>query len=293
MRISVRELLTTARANDYAIGAFNVYNVEGVLAVIGAAEAEKSPVILQLHPAAFRHGGLPLAAMCGSAVREAAIPAALHLDHASDAADISSALAAEFDSIMADGSLLPYAENVAFTRHMAALGHEHGGCVEGELGRLSGTEDGLSVSEREARMTDPAQAGDFVAATGVDSLAVCIGNVHGCYAGEPRLDFTRLAGIRARVQAPLALHGASGLPEPIIRRAIELGVAKFNVNTEVRAAYLQALRRSMDADAAPDLLDLMKSAVAAMQAVVQEKLRLFGSAGRSGTVARGGVLCAR
>lgn len=292
MRISVRGLLTTARANGYAIGAFNVYNLEGVLAVIGAAEAEKSPVILQLHPAAFRHGGLPLAAMCESAVREAAVPAALHLDHGSDVGDISSALAAGVDSIMADGSLLPYADNVAFTRRMAALGHEYGSSVEAELGRLSGTEDGLSTSEREARMTDPARAGDFVTATGADSLAVCIGNVHGCYAAEPRLDFDRLAEIRARVEAPLVLHGASGLPEPSVRRAIELGVAKINVNTEVRAAYLRALHRSMAAEAASDLPDLMKSAVAAMQAVVQEKLRLVGSAGRSAT-ARGGAPCAR
>lgn len=285
MRIPARGLLTTARANGYAIGAFNVYNLEGVLAVIGAAEAEKSPVILQLHPVAFRHGGVPLAAMCGSAVREAAVPAALHLDHGSDAGDISSALAAGVDSIMADGSHLPYPENVAFTRRMAALAHEYGGFVEAELGLLSGAEDGLSVSEREARMTDPARAGDFVAATGADSLAVCIGNVHGCYAGEPRLDFARLAEIGARVQAPLVLHGASGLPEPIVRRAIELGVAKLNVNMEVRAAYLRALHRSVAAEAASDLLDLMKSAVAAMQAVVQEKLRLFGSAGRSDVVA--------
>jgi tagatose 1,6-diphosphate aldolase GatY/KbaY len=145
---------------------------------------------------------------------------------------------------------------------------------------LTGTEDGLTVPEYEARLTDPDQAADFVAHTGVDALAVCIGNIHGHYRGEPRLDFDRLAAIRQAVPVPLVLHGASGLPEAMVSRAIELGVCKFNVNTEVRAAYLHALRERLAAPKPSDLLDLMQAAVAAMQPIVSEKLHMFGSVGK-------------
>jgi tagatose 1,6-diphosphate aldolase GatY/KbaY len=182
---------------------------------------------------------------------------------------------------MADGSSLSFAENTAFTKEMGAMAHDCGACVEAELGRLSGIEDGLAVAEREAKMTDPAQTQEFVSATGVDALAVCIGNVHGNYLQEPRLDFDRLAAIRERVALPLVLHGASGLPESAVRSAIELGVAKFNVNTEMRSAYIDALRREFTSEPTPDVLPLMQSAVEAMQKVVAEKLRLFGSAGKA------------
>jgi tagatose 1,6-diphosphate aldolase GatY/KbaY len=279
MRVAVSQLLSTARRSGYAIGAFNVYNLEGILAVVAAAEEEASPVILQVHPNSLSHGGVPLLAACQSAVRETAVPAAGHLDHSSREQDIALALNAGVRSIMADGSALSYTDNVAFTRKMKVLTQAAGACIEAELGRLSGAEDGLGVSEREAKMTDPARAAEFVAATGVDCLAVCIGNVHGHYAGEPLLDFARLATIRKLVDAPLVLHGASCLPEHLIRRSIELGVAKFNVNTEVRGAYLAALRASLAGEA--ELLKVIQAAVAHMKAVVQEKIRLFGSAGKA------------
>ncbi|MGH2410633.1 MAG: class II fructose-bisphosphate aldolase, partial [Chloroflexota bacterium] len=169
----------------------------------------------------------------------------------------------------------------AFTGGMADLAHARAAAVEAELGRLTGTEDDITVAEHAARLTDPAQAADFVARTGVDALAVCIGNVHGQYRGEPRLDFPRLAAIRAAVTIPLVLHGASGLPEPLVRRAIAAGVCKFNVNTEVRAAYLDALRAAMHGDESPDLLEVMTRATKAMQAVVSTKLHLFGSTDRA------------
>lgn len=279
MQTLVSELLTAARAGGYAIGAFNVYNLEGILAVIAAAETEEAPVILQLHPASLHHGGPPLLAACQSAVRETRVPAAVHLDHSPREEDISTALAAGVRSLMADGSALSLAENTKFTREMARLAHGSGASVEAELGRLSGSEDTLSVEAREAKMTDPALAAEFVATTGADSLAVCIGNVHGAYAGEPRLDFARLAAIRESVDVPLVLHGASGLPEATIRRCIELGTSKFNVNTELRAAYLESLRDSLAGSL--ELLDVIKSAVTAMKIVVQEKLRFFGSVGKA------------
>jgi tagatose 1,6-diphosphate aldolase GatY/KbaY len=180
---------------------------------------------------------------------------------------------------MVDGSHLAYADNVAFTQTMVALAHTHQAVVEAELGRLTGTEDGLTVPEYEAKFTDPAQAADFVAQTGVDALAVCIGNVHGRYRREPCLDFDRLAALQRAVSIPLVLHGASGLPAAMVRQAITLGVRKFNVNTEVREAYVEALRGGLQAAGSPDVLDLMRQAEAAMQTVVAAKLQLFGTGG--------------
>lgn len=274
-------LLQTAQANGYAIGAFNVYNLEGVRAVVAAAEAERSPAMLQIHPSALKHGGPPLVALCLAAAREAAVPMSVHLDHSPSADAIQAALTAGLTSIMADGSHLPYTDNLAFTRKMTALVHDHGGAVEAELGRLTGSEDGLTVPEYEAKFTDPQQAAEFVAQTGVDMLAVCIGNVHGRYRGEPRLDFDRLAAIRKAVPLPLVLHGASGLPDAMVKQAIGLGICKFNVNTEVREAYLGRIKERLTAPETPDLLDLMQSAIEAMQGVVAAKLRLFGSVGKA------------
>jgi len=279
MLSSTSELLHTARRNAYAIGAFNVYNLEGVRAVVEAADSLESPAMLQLHPSALKYGKSPLVALCLEAARQAEVPIAVHLDHSTSSKDIQAALEAGMTSIMADGSNFPYLENLAFTRDMTKLAHAKGAVVEAEIGRISGTEDGLTIAEYEAKMTDPDQAAEFVRETTVDALAVTIGNVHGKYHSEPKLDFKRLLAIRKSVDVPLVLHGASGLPEAMISQSIQLGVCKFNVNTEVREAYLDVLK-STNSLSSPDLLDLMQQAIAAMQSVVEEKLQLFGSVGR-------------
>jgi tagatose 1,6-diphosphate aldolase GatY/KbaY len=281
MLTSTLDLLHAANAGGYAIGGFNVYNLEGARAVVAAAEAERSPVILQIHPSALAHGGSPLIALCMEAARAAGVPIAVHLDHSASPDAIRAALDAGVASVMADGSHLPYEENLSFTAAIAELAHARGAAVEAELGRLAGSEDGLTVPEYEAKLTDPDQAADFVARTGVDTLAVCIGNVHGHYRGAPQLDFARLERLRWTVPIPLVLHGASGVPAPMVRRAIELGVCKLNVNTEVRDAYLAALTDVMSVGERPDLLELMCAATDAMQAVVSAKLRLFGSVGQA------------
>ena len=277
MLTSTTEILDQARRGGYAVGAFNVYNLEGAKAVIAAAETERSPVLLQLHPSAMTFGGTPLLVLCLEAARAAAIPAAVHLDHSASADAIRAALEVGITSVMADGSRLPYAENLAFTREMVSHAHAAGAAVEAELGLMAGTEDGLTVAEIDACMTDPAQAASFVAQTGIDALAVCIGNVHGHYRAEPRLDFDRLHRIRDQVDIPLVLHGTSGLPETMIRQAVALGVCKFNVNTEVRDVYLSAIRATLHDNPTADLLDVMGSAVDAMRSVVAAKLQLFGS----------------
>jgi len=281
MLTSARELLLDAQRDHYALGAFNVYNLEGVLAVVRAAENESSPAILQVHPTALELGGPVLVDLCLAAARQAQVPVAVHLDHSTSATEIRKALELGVPSVMADGSHLPYAANIAFCSEIAGLAHAADAVVEVELGRLSGTEDGLTVPQRNAKLTDPDQAAEFIQKTGADSLAVCIGNVHGHYRGEPILDMERLAQIRRLVNVPLVLHGASGLPPDTIRRAIELGVCKFNVNTEVREAYLGALANGLGSAKKPDLVDLMKQSINSMQSVVSAKLREFRSSGRS------------
>ncbi|WP_071518548.1 class II fructose-bisphosphate aldolase [Geitlerinema sp. PCC 9228] len=280
MLVSTKDLLETAQRHGYAVGAFNMYNFEGVEAVVRAAEQLQSPAMLQMHPKVLSYGKQPLVALFLEAARSASVPIAVHLDHSSDRNDIRMALEAGMNSVLADGSHHPYQENLTFTREMTQLAHSYGAAVEAEIGRISGTEDGLTVSEKEAKMTDPQQAGEFVRATQVDCLAVTIGNVHGKYRSEPHLDFDRLQKIRDAVSLPLVLHGASGLPAEMIARSIELGVCKFNVNTEVRQAYMDVLR-SLSEQPEADLTDTMEEAMAAMEAVIAAKMRLFGSDGKA------------
>ncbi|MEB3291996.1 MAG: class II fructose-bisphosphate aldolase [Synechococcales bacterium] len=281
MLASTRELLETARRHSYAIGAFNVYNLEGVKAVIQAAEAAYSPAMLQIHPSALKYGRSSLIALCLEAARSATVPISVHLDHSTDSEDIRQALQSGMRSIMADGSPFEYEKNLEFTQQMTFLAHQYGAIVEAEIGRISGTEDGLTIAEKEAKMTDPDQAVEFVKRTNVDALAVTIGNVHGEYKSPPRLDFDRLATIRSRLSIPLVLHGASGLPAEMISRSIQLGVCKFNVNTEVRQAYLQSLKAEICGKSPQDLLEIAGEAIEAMQTVIAEKLALFGSTGKA------------
>ncbi|MBD2092331.1 class II fructose-bisphosphate aldolase [Microcoleus sp. FACHB-1515] len=281
MLTSTQDLLETARRNAYAIGAFNIYNLEGVKAVINAAELTRSPAMLQLHPSALKYGKLPLVALCLEAAKATHVPIAVHLDHSTSAPDIQLALQAGVRSIMADGSHLSYEENLKFTANMTRLAHSYGAVVEAEIGRISGTEDGLTIAEKEAKMTDPSEAFDFVRRSQVDSLAVTIGNVHGEYKNPPRFDFDRLDRIRRLIDIPLVLHGASGLPPHMISESIQRGVCKFNVNTEVRQAYMQALKAEICGQSPKDLLDIAGEAIEAMQEVITEKLELFGSVGKA------------
>lgn len=281
MLVATKQLLDRARYGRYAVGAFNVYTLEGIRAVVAAAEECDSPAILQILPTALELGGMALIAGCLEAAQAARVPISVHLDHCSSEAVIETALNAGISSVMADGSHLPYADNLAFTRGISALARSLDKSVEAELGRLSGSEDGLTVADREARLTDPDRAAVFVEATGVDALAVCIGNVHGTYHAPPVLYFNRLAAIAERVTVPLVLHGTSGLPEAMITRAVSLGVCKFNVNTELRKACLSANKAYLSANEQPELVVRMQAEMLAMQAPVRAKLVLFGSVGKA------------
>lgn len=281
MLIDTETLLRTAQNLGFAVGAFNIYNLEGATAVIEAAEELQSPVILQLLPSAIEIGGSALIAMCFELARNSHVPVSLHLDHCSDEETIRFVMRSKLNSVMADGSSLDFEDNLRFTRSICTMMADEGRCVEAELGKLSGEEDGISVADREAKLTDPDQAKEFVAVTGVNALAVCIGNIHGKYHKPPELDFDRLKAIGKQVSIPLVLHGTSGLPDEFITTAINHGICKFNVNTEVRSRYLKQIAKSFATSSAVELVPLMKSVIAAMKEPVQAKIHLFCSANKA------------
>ena len=276
-------LLRAAQSGRYAVGAFNYNNLEILQAIVQAAEAERAPVILQATPGAIRYAGLDyLAALARTAAAKATVPLALHLDHGTDPGLVAQCVQAGFSSVMIDGSKLPLAKNIALTRQVVETARRAGVSVEAELGKISGTEDEITVAEQEALFTDPEEARHFVAETGVDALAVAVGTAHGVYRGEPKLDFERLSRIRALVPVPLVLHGSSGVPGDAIREAIARGVQKINIDTDLRLALIGTVRQVLtEKPAEIDPRKVLGPAREAVLAVVRKKIRLFGSAGKA------------
>lgn len=272
-----REILAERRARGAAAGAFTCYDVTTAAAVLRAAEERGAPVVLLVSEASFRSGAGPgLVAALRAVAEQARIPAAVQLDHVADLELVRRAAAAGIGAVMADGSRLPFEGNVEFVREArAAVGSAAG--VEVELGHIEGGED-VAAAVAAGALTDPDEAERLVAATGPDCLAVSIGNVHGTYAEPPALDWELLTAVRDRTGGlPLSLHGASGLPDEDVRRAVELGVSKVNVNTELRARYLDELERRLpSARRGFDVLSLQEAVVDALAETVAGKLVLFG-----------------
>ena len=276
MLASGRDLLQRAVAERRAIGSFNTYNLEITRAILRAAEAHDAPVFLAIGTGAFDYAGFDvLAAASLAAARESSAPVALHVDHAPRLEWITRCVDAGFTSVMIDGSKLPLDDNIALTRQ--AVGAARGVCLEAELGGIAGAEDASGAHEAGIPMTDPAEAARFVAETGVDSLAIAIGNAHGFYTGDPHLDWNRLRALEAAVPVPLVLHGASGISDEDLALCVELGVRKVNVNTEIRFALFESLTASLQAGVPGyDVTKLFGAAVEAMQEAVEDKLRVFG-----------------
>ncbi len=281
--VSMAQLLLDAQQGQYAVGAFNCNNMEIVQAIVSAAEAEKSPVIVQASQGAIKYAGIEyIAAMTRLAAEQASVPVALHLDHGTSFAQIMSCVRNSFTSVMIDGSKLPLEENIALTNKVIEAVRPLGISVEAELGKIGGTEDDITVSEKEALFTDPAEAERFVSETKVDALAIAIGTAHGQYKGVPKLDFQRLTEIRKRVNVPIVLHGSSGVPDEAIQKAISLGVCKVNIDTNIREAFVAAARKVMvDHPQEIDPRKMLGPAREATVAIIREKIRLFGSSGKA------------
>jgi tagatose 1,6-diphosphate aldolase GatY/KbaY len=268
-------VLAEASAQGRAVGAFTCYDLLGFEAVVRAAAAHTAPVIVLVGPGSFAdEGGERLVAAFRAAAAQAPVPVLVQLDHAADRELISRAAAIGVDAVLADGSRLPYEQNLAFSTAVTEELRPLGVAVEAELGRVEGNED-LAAQASNGALTDPAEAAAFVRSSGAGCLAVSIGNVHGHYAGMPALDWERLEALRG-AGAPLALHGASGLPDADVRRAVSLGIAKVNVNTELRAAYFGALDDLGAHAEALDLRGLGANVIAAVAEAVGTKLAVLG-----------------
>jgi len=295
-----RELLAEARKAGQAVGAFNFSNIEFLQAIAGAAEDAGTPVILATSEGAIRYAGLAnLVALARSVAANTKVPLCLHLDHGKDLDLIRACVEAGYTSVMIDASELPFDENVAKTSRVVEMARPRGVSVEAELGRLTGAEDNVSVREREAFLVDPGQAARFVRKTGVDSLAPAVGTAHGAFKfkGAAQLDFERLSKVRDLAGVPLVLHGASsvpqtvlerclavgmkvsgarGVPEEQLRKAISLGVAKINVDTDLRLLFTAVLTGYLREH--PDRFDprqYLGPARDAVRTLVKDKIRLF------------------
>ncbi|MTI94675.1 MAG: tagatose bisphosphate family class II aldolase [Firmicutes bacterium] len=282
--INTKQLLKAARAGRYAVPAFNIHNLETIQVVVETAAELKSPVILAATPGTVKYAGPEyLLAMAQAASKRCQIPIALHLDHFEAPQRLKELMAMGYPSVMIDASHSPLAENIATVKDIVAFARQYDVSVEAELGRLGGQEDDLVVDEKDAFLTDPAEAEEFVSQTGVDSLAVAIGTAHGLYKAEPKLDFQRLEAINQRLDTPLVLHGASGVPEADVKKTITLGITKVNIATELKIAFADGLKEYLAANpGANDPRHYMPPGMQQMQQVVADKIRMCGSVGKAG-----------
>ncbi len=305
MLVTGLEILKKARAEGYGVGAFNTNNMEFTQAILEAAEELRSPVILALSEGAMKYGGRALTRMVVEMAKEARVPVAVHLDHGSSYESVLKALREGFTSVMIDKSHEDFEANVRETRRVVEAAHAVGVTVEAELGRLAGIEEHVAVDEKDALLTNPEEARVFMERTGADYLAVAIGTSHGAYKGKgrPFIDHPRLERIAALVPAPLVLHGASAVPQELverfraaggemgeaagihpedIRKAISLGIAKINTDTDLRLAFTALIRETLGRN--PKEFDPRKylgPAREAVKGVVKSRMELFGSVGKA------------
>ena len=305
--VTSKEMFQKAYEGQYAVGAFNVNNMEIIQGIVDAAKDERAPLILQVSAGARKYAKhIYLIKLIEAALEDSGLPICLHLDHGEDFEICKSCIDGGFTSVMVDGSRLPFEENIALTKKVVEYAHAYGVVVEAELGRLAGVEDSVNVSAKDATYTDPDQAAEFVARTGVDSLAIAIGTSHGAYKfkGEPSLDFARLEKISKLLpNFPLVLHGAStvlpefvakcneyggqiagaqGVPEDMLLRAGKLGVCKINIDTDLRLAMTASIREHFMKNPSDfDPRQYLKPAREAIKGMVQHKIKnVLNSSGR-------------
>ena len=308
--VSTKEMFEKAYKGGYAIGAFNVNNMEIVQGITQAAMEENSPVILQVSAGARKYAKHNyLIKLVEAAIMETGLPIALHLDHGENFDICKACVDGGFSSVMIDGSKYSFEENIAITRQVVEYAHAHGVTVEGELGKLAGIEDDVNVSDEDAQFTNPAEVEEFVSRTGVDSLAIAIGTSHGAYkfkpGQKPRLRFDILEEVQKRLPGfPIVLHGASsvpqefvaqvnqyggsmpdaiGIPEEMLRQAASLAVCKINIDSDLRLCMTAAVRKHLSEH--PDHFDprqYLADGRQAIQDMVRHKIRdVLGSSGKA------------
>lgn len=279
--VTSEKMLLDAQKGGYAVGAFNVENMEMVKAVLAAAEELKAPVMLQTTPSTIKYGTVETyAAIVKAEAEKVSVPVCLHLDHGSSFDLAVKAMKAGYTSVMIDGSHEDFENNIAVTKRVVDVAKAFGIPVEAELGKVGGKEDDL---EAEADTnTDPMEAKEFVERTGVSSLAVAIGTAHGFYVGTPVLDKPRVSAIKEVVPVPLVLHGASGLSEEDVRECVERGMCKVNFATELRAAYTDAVKKLLEEK--PETFDPKKLGTVGMEAVKEQvmiRMEMCGCDGKA------------
>ncbi len=276
--VSSKEMLKKAQREVFAVGAFNVENMEMAQAVVAAAEAENAPVIIQTTPGTLKYAEPKcFAGLVSRLARDAKVPVALHLDHGNSFALAETCAKEGYTSLMIDGSLLPFEENIVLTRSVVEMAGDLP--VEAELGTVGGKED---THEAQAQYTVPEEAVEFVRRTGISTFAVAIGTAHGVYKGEPKLDLNRLSEVRAVVDIPLVLHGTSGVPVEQVQECIRRGICKVNYATDLRMAFTAGVKKAIEEQ--PSAFDPKKFLGVGRKAVedrVRELIRMLGSSGKA------------
>ena len=307
--VTTKQMLEKAYKGGYAVGAFNVNNMELIQGITEAAKLEHSPLILQVSAGARKYAGpIYIRKLVEAAIEETGLPVALHLDHGEDFEICKSCVDGGFSSVMIDGSKFDLAENIALTKKVVEYAHARGATVEGELGQLAGIEDDVNVSDADAQFTDPAQVEEFVIKTGVDSLAIAIGTSHGAYkfkpGQKPQLRFDILEEIEKRIPGfPIVLHGSSsvpqeyvkmvnqyggqmpdaiGIPEDMLRRAAASSVCKINIDSDLRLGMTAAVRKHLVENPSHfDPRQYLKPAREVICAIVRHKIKdVLGSSGK-------------
>lgn len=283
MLVTTKEMLLDAQKNHYAVGAFNVENLEFVMAVLAAAEETKSPVIMQTTPGTIKTAGLDyFYGMVAAAAARTDVPVALHLDHGDGYDRCMQAFRTGYTSVMIDGSHESFEDNIALTASVARAGAAMGVPVEAELGKVGGKEDDGPAVEGENPYTDPEEAREFVERTGCTSLAIGVGTAHGVYTETPHIEQEVVKAIRAAVDVPLVLHGTSGVPDEQVAEAVKNGICKVNYATELRQAYTKGYMAFMAEN--PGVFDPKKPAkqgMAEITKIVKIRMENLGSVGRA------------
>ena len=281
--VSMNEFFPKTRANKFAVGQFNMNNLEFAQAIMEAGIIEKAPFIFGVSEGALKYMGIEFTvAMAKAAADKSGLPIALHLDHGSTFEVAMKCIRAGFSSVMFDGSHHSFEDNIRLTKEVVKAAHAMGVSVEGELGTIGGVEDDISVDEEHASLAKPEEAIRFYEETKVDCLAIAVGTAHGMYKGEPKIHYDIIEKVASAIPVPVVLHGGSGVPDDAIQKSIAVGVGKINVNTENQVACTEAIRAVLNKDAnVYDPRKYLTPARNAMVEVVRTKMRLFGSSGQA------------